>query len=151
MAVDVAALRTEWVDHEFDQTDFVVDQHQMLEWAEACGETDPRFTDPDHPDFQAHPSFTTKFGSRRVLPEDFPKFGDGFGIDGGKAVEVHRPVRAGDVLTGHSAIHDIYEKTGRSGTMVFIVHRMVFTNQDGEPVSTVDWRMIRSISGRDES
>ena len=38
---------------------------------------------------------------------------------------------------------DIYEKTGRSGLMVFIVHRMEFENQDGTPVSIVDWRLVR--------
>ena len=42
-----------------------------------------------------------------------------------------------------SKIHDIYEKTGRSGTMVFIVHRMEFSNQRGEPVSIVDWRFLQ--------
>jgi acyl dehydratase len=143
--VDVAALRADWAGREFDTTEFVVDRQQMLDWAEACGETDPRFTDPGHPDFQAHPSFTTKYGSRRVLPEGFPPIGNGRGIDGGKAVEVTGTVRPGDVLTAHSQIADIYEKTGRSGTMVFIVHRMVFTNPAGEEVATVDWRMIRSV------
>jgi len=145
--VDLEALRAEWVGWEFDRSEFVVDRQQMLDWAEACGETDPRFCDPDHADFQAHPSFTTKFSSRRVLPKGFPSIGGGRGIDGGKAVEVSGPVRAGDVLTASSHIADIYEKTGRSGTMVFIVHRMVFTNPDGDEVATVDWRMIRSMDG----
>jgi len=145
--IDLAALRADWVEHEFDRTEFVVDRQQMLDWAEACGETDPRFCDPDHPDFQAHPSFTTKFGSLRVLPEGFPRIGNGRGIDGGKAVEVTGPIRAGDVLTARSQLADIYEKTGRSGTMIFIVHRMVFSNPAGDEVATVDWRMIRSVGG----
>ena len=38
---------------------------------------------------------------------------------------------------------DVYAKTGRSGTMVFIVNRMTFSDQQGQPVATVDWRMIR--------
>jgi hypothetical protein len=41
---------------------------------------------------------------------------------------------------------DIY-KTGRSGTMLFIVHRMEFSNQRGEPVSVVDWRMVQQDRG----
>ena len=52
------------------------------------------------------------------------------------------PVRPGDKLTARSHIHDIYEKTGRSGGMLFIVHRMEFVNQRDELVSIVDWRMV---------
>jgi hypothetical protein len=39
-------------------------------------------------------------------------------------------------------VHDIYEKTGRSGTMVFIVFRTTVSNQRGETVSVVDQRMM---------
>jgi len=97
----------------------------------------------EHPDFQAHPGYTTQFLGGQVFPEDFPRIGSGWGFDGGKCVTVHAPVRAGDRLTAKSSIADIYEKTGRSGTMIFIVHRMVFTNAAGEKVSTVDWRLIQ--------
>jgi hypothetical protein len=41
-------------------------------------------------------------------------------------------------------ISEIYTKTGRSGTMIFVVNRMSFTNQHGEKVAAVDWRQIRA-------
>lgn len=141
---DAAALRERWVGAEFDRSTFTIDADRMVAWAEAVGETDPRFLDPDHDDFQAHPTFTTHCVSGRPLPEGFPAIGGRRGIDGGKAVEVHRPIRAGDVLRATATIADIYDKTGRSGTMLFIVQRMSFVNQHEEPVATVDWRMIRS-------
>ncbi|MGF1596826.1 MAG: MaoC family dehydratase N-terminal domain-containing protein [Acidimicrobiales bacterium] len=141
--LDVDGLREEWVGWEFDVATFTIDADRMVAWAEACGETDPRFLDPAHDDFQAHPTFTSHCVSNRVLPDDFPKLGSG-GIDGGKAVEVFRPVRAGDVLRGSATIAELYAKTGRSGTMIFIVQRMSFTNQNDEPVANVDWRMIRN-------
>ncbi len=141
---ELQAARDTWVGVEFDLATFTADESKMLAWANACGETDPRFTDPSHPDFQAHPTFTSHFVSRRVLPENFPKIGGPNGIDGGKAVVVHRPIRPGDVLRASTTIADIYDKTGRSGTMVFIVQRMSFFNHQDEPVSTVDWKMIRS-------
>jgi acyl dehydratase len=141
--LDIEQVKAKWVGFEFDSTEFRIDGQRMLDWAQACGETDPRFVDAKNPDFQAHPTYTAQFGARRLFPEDFPKLGRG-GFDGGKAVESHRPIRPGDVLTGTSQIADIYTKTGRSGTMIFIVHRMTFANQRGEPVSTVDWRIIRS-------
>jgi acyl dehydratase len=79
-----------------------------------------------------------------MWPDRFPRLSKGsFGFDAGKRVEVHGPIRPGDVLTARSKIHDIYEKTGRSGSMVFIVHRMEFWNQREEPVSVVDWRLVQ--------
>ncbi|MCP5027108.1 MAG: MaoC family dehydratase [Actinomycetia bacterium] len=143
--MNLAEIREQFVDVNFDVTTFTVDQQKMLDWANACGETDPRFIDPDHEDFQAQPTFTAQYSSSRMLPDDFPQIGDGRGVDGGKSIEKYAPVRPGDTLTGKAQIHDVYDKTGRSGTMVFIVHRMIFENQNGEHVSTVDWRMIRPI------
>jgi hypothetical protein len=130
-----------WVGREFDLAEFKVSEDEILDFAIAVGESEPRFTDPRHPDFQAPPTFTAKFVSRRVLPEAFPA-GSARGFDAGKTVISHAPVRAGSVLRAHSKIADVYEKTGRTGSMVFIVHRMEF-ECEGEPVSTVDWRMVR--------
>lgn len=139
---DIDTVKAQFVGQEFDHSTFTADAERMVTWAEACGETDPRFCDPDHPDFQAHPTFTSHFTAGRMLPDGFPNFG-GRGFDGGKTVEIHAPVRPGDELAAVTSIADVYTKTGRSGTMTFIVQRMRFTNQRGEPVATVDWRMVR--------
>ena len=138
----IAGMQKKWIGREFDVAEFAVKKEEMLEWAHSCGELDPRYTDPSHPDLRAPDTFTAKFVSRRTLPEAFPHIG-ARGFDAGKTVFVHAPIRAGDTLTARSKIADIYEKTGRSGPMVFIVHRMEFQNQRGELVSAVDWRMVR--------
>jgi acyl dehydratase len=143
-STEVQEAKARYVGFVFDTATFTADEAKMVAWAQACGETEPRFTDPTDSDFQAHPTFTAHFVSRRILPEDFPKIGGPRGIDGGKAVEVHQPIRPGDELKASATIADIYEKTGRSGTMTFIVQRMSFTNQRDEPVATVDWKMIRN-------
>jgi hypothetical protein len=39
-------------------------------------------------------------------------------------------------------VHDIYEKTGRSGTMNFIVFRTTVTNQRNEMVAIIDQKMM---------
>ncbi len=131
-----------WVGREFDVAEFKVSEEDIVEFAKACGEVDPRFTDPSHPDFQAPPTLPAKFVGRRILPEEFPRIGSR-GFDAGKTVTSLAPIRPGDRLTARSRIADIYEKTGRSGPMVFIVHRMEFQNQRGEDVAVVDWRMVR--------
>jgi hypothetical protein len=141
--VDLQPIRDRWVGKVFQEFDIVVDRERMLEWAITCGETDPRFIDPDHPDFQASTSFPTHINVARALPDDFDQIGSGRGIDGGKAIVWYRPMRAGDRLRVEVEISEIYAKTGRSGTMTFIVNRMTYKNADGEPVATVDWRMIR--------
>jgi N-terminal half of MaoC dehydratase len=139
--VSLSELRERWVGHEFDTAQFVVSREAALEWARACGEQDPRFLDPAHPDFQAAPTFPSHFVGRKVFPEDFPRFGLN-AFDAGKCVLVHAPIRPGDTLTAHSSIADIYEKTGRSGSMLFVVHRMAFENQRREAVSVVDWKLV---------
>jgi acyl dehydratase len=131
-----------FIGKEFDLIEFEVSEEEILTYSRLCGETDPRFSDPSHPGFQAPPTFTSKYVSRRMLPEDFPDAGMR-GFDGGKSVEVLGPVRPGDTLIARSRIADIYQKTGRSGPMVFIVHRMEFENQDGRPVSVVQSRLVR--------
>jgi len=140
--LDLAALKRDWTGFEFDTAEFEVTEQQMLDFAISCGETEARFTDPSHEDFRAPTTFTAKFSGRRMLPEEFPQLSRR-GFDAGKCVEALAPVRAGDRLTGTSTIHDIFEKTGRSGTMIFIVHRMEFRNQSDEVVSIVDWRMVQ--------
>jgi len=130
------------VGKEFDVSSFEVSTEEIVQFATFCGDTDPRFTDPTHPDFQAPPTLTAKYTAWRMLPERFRPYGQR-GFDAGKCVSVLGPIRPGDTLTAHSQLADIYEKTGRSGPMVFIVHRMEFENQRGEPVAVVDWRLVQ--------
>src|SRR3954452_17849244 len=125
---DLDALRQRWVGSQIAEAEVTIDPGRLVDWARACGESQPRFLDPHDPDFQAHPTFPTCINPGRMLPEDFPALG-GRSMDGGKAVVVHTPIRAGDALTARSVVADIYEKTGRSGTMTFIVQRTTFTNQ----------------------
>lgn len=145
--VDLQPIRDRFVGKVFDTSVFTIDAEHLVGWAVACGETESRFTDPDDPDFQAHPGYVSHFSAGRWTPDDFPQLGNGRGVDGGKAVELFAPVHAGDVLMAETSIADIYDKTGRSGTMIFVVNRMTLVNQNGIKVATVDWRQIRATDG----
>ena len=138
--VDLEEVRAEFLGKPFDYATFTMKGETMASFAKACGETAPHFTDPSAPDFRAVPNYTTRFHGTRAMPEGFPKLGLPF--DGGKTVEALAPIRGGDVLTASSEIADLFEKSGRSGKMTFVVHRMRFTNQDDELVSIVDWKML---------
>ena len=142
--MELAELKEKFTGWFFDEVDFEIDAHELAEFAIACGETGSRFTDPADPDFQAAPSYPARFHGQGQLPEGFPLTMEN-SFDGGKTVERLAPIRPGDVLIARSHIHDIFEKTGRSGGMMFVVHRMEFTNQDEVLVSVVDWKMIRKL------
>jgi hypothetical protein len=45
-------------------------------------------------------------------------------------------------LVGKSHLHDIYEKTGRTGRMIFLVSRMELYDPNQTLVSIVDSRMV---------
>ena len=80
MAVDIEKLKKDWVGIEFDTAEFEVKEHEVLDYAASCGEVEPRYTDPSHPDFQAPPNFTARFSGRRIMPEAFPRIGRGFSV-----------------------------------------------------------------------
>lgn len=89
----------------------------------------------------APPSFVLRMRGKRFMPRNLPDLGRS-GFDAGKDMELGAPVRVGDVLTTVSTVHDLYEKTGRSGRMSFLVLRSVITNQRGEQVAVIDQRMM---------
>ena len=106
------------------------------------------YTDPaaaargPHGGLIAPPTFAVSLRGTHFMPRDMPQHLGRNGFDAGKDIEIGAPIRAGDVLTASSTVHDIYEKTGRSGTMVFIVFRTEVTNQRGETVAIVDQKMM---------
>ena len=141
MQVDIEELKSKYLNLEFDRKDFVLDPDKVVTVAKMSGETLPQFCDPEHPDFQAPPAFIASLASGRHLPVDFPKIG-GVPMDGGKAVTVLKPVRPGTPLTGRTHLHDIYDKSGRSGRMIFLVSRMEIFDESGEHVATSDSRQV---------
>jgi hydroxyacyl-ACP dehydratase HTD2-like protein with hotdog domain len=55
-------------------------------------------------------------------------------MDGGTEIEFFVPIRVGDTLTGRSKITNIYQKEGRTGSLIFVVRETTYTNQRGEVV-----------------
>lgn len=138
--MEIEDLKQRFLNLDFDERHFEVKQDDMLGFAAACGETAPRYSDAGHPDFQAAPTFCARFHGRRMLPGDFPQIG--IPLDAGKCVMPQRPLRAGAKLVGRSHLHDIYEKTGRTGRMIFLVSRMELYDESEALVSIVDSRLV---------
>ena len=130
------------VGQEFDHSVFPpVTAEQIVAYARACGETDPRWTQPG-PRLVAPPTFALSLRGRHFMPKHMPTSLGQHMFDAGKDVEVGEPVVPGDVLTSISTVHDVYEKTGRSGRMTFVVFRTTVTNQRQETVAAVDQKMM---------
>ncbi|MGD8416386.1 MAG: MaoC family dehydratase N-terminal domain-containing protein [Pseudomonadales bacterium] len=138
--IDIDALREAWVGVQFEERELELEAEKMAEYAKACGELAPCYTDPADPDFEAPPTFASSLQRGRGLPDDFPKM-PGLGMDAGKAVEAFAPIRPGP-KTSRTHMHEIYTKTGRSGRMIFLVIRMALYDPDGTHVANADTRVV---------
>ena len=140
-AIDVAALRDQFLGKVFDEYVFTLDALMLVQYAKSCVETASKYTDPKDSDFQAPPTIASSFNPRQDYPDNFPSF-EGLGMDAGKSVELERPMRAGEEITATTALHDIYTKSGRSGRMVFFVNRMTMKNPKGEILGSSDTSVV---------
>jgi len=134
---------------EFDRAEHEpVTTKELISFARALGETHPSYTEPG-PDLVAHPTFCVRFKGQRFFPDTLPenlRFRMSF--DAGKDIMLGPPIRPGDRITVVSTLHEVYEKTGRTGSMVFVVVRFTMTNQSGETVAVVDNRfMYKGLEG----
>ena len=139
--LDLDAIREKFLNQDFDENTFTLDAAKLADYAAARGELAACYTDPEHADFQAPPTFPSSLSPGRRLPEGFPEL-PGMGMDAGKAVAPINPIRPDMVITGKTHLHDVYSKTGRSGRMTFFVTRMALYDQTGQPLATADTRVV---------
>ena len=60
----------------------------------------------------------------------------------GQSYEPLAPIRPGDSLKAVVRIADMYEKTGRSGGMLFVIRETTFTNQDNLDVAKIRHSLV---------
>ena len=140
MDADIQTLRDQFLNKSFDEKSFDIDPAVTCGYAKLSGELSDRYLDPEHPDFQAPPTYIACLSGRRSMPEDFPRFG--FGMDAGKGIECFSPIRPGQTIVGRTHLYDIYTKTGRAGRMVFVVTRIEFYDETGAHVANSDSRTV---------
>jgi acyl dehydratase len=135
----------------FENTDPVPVTGEMIAtFCQAIGENNPIHTDPEaarsgpYRGLTAPPSFAVTFRNGRHFFEHIPRFGKQ-GFDAGKDVEFIAPIHPGDSITLSSHVKEIYEKTGRTGSMAFVIVRTTLKNQHGEEVAHIDHRFMNRI------
>ncbi len=90
----------------------------------------------------APPTLCSIFVREVQLPDIGLEFGS-VQMHAGQRVQPVAPIYAGDRLTASSHLKEVYSKTGRSGTMVFVVWETTFRNQYGEVVAEVQESFAR--------
>ena len=127
---------------------FEVGREHIRQFADAIGDPNPIYRDSaaaraaGHPDVIAPPTFLTVLGFR--FGADSPVVDPALGLNyalvvhGEQRFELHRPVRAGDVLTSVSRVADI-RAAGRNELMTMVTE---VTDAAGERVATTTSTLV---------
>jgi acyl dehydratase len=125
-----------------------VTAQQIKDYCAALGETDPLSTDEaaakagPYGRLIAPPTFVLILRTGRDFFDHIPRLGN-MQMDAGRDLEFLAPVKEGDRLHMVSQVKEIYEKTGRSGAMAFVVIRSTIYNQHNQAVSHVDHHFMQ--------
>ena len=113
-----------------------VEAGHLKRFADAIGDPNPRWLE------EAPPTFLVALAPASYHAPEAEEYGKGW-LNGGNRFELVEPVRAGDRIAATSKIADVYEKSGSSGNLLFIVFETAYTNQRGVVVARVRGTAIR--------
>ena len=122
-----------------------VERGRIKEFARAIGDLNPLYVDDavggasPWGDVIAPPTFPITFrneagdsGALRDLGVDISRL-----LHGEQEFEIHRQIVPGETFVCRTRIVDMYEKTGRSGPMAFVVRETAVTDRTNEIVATI--------------
>ncbi len=132
-----ASIDKKWIGHELPSSVLPIERGRLRFFAKAIGETDPVYVDvaaaraKGYSDLPAPPTFlfAAEFdsGASDLLLATL-QIPIGNLLHGEQSFTYHRPACAGDTVTVHSRISDIYDK--KNGTLQFVVRNSHALNQD---------------------
>ena len=128
---------------EYPETTFEVEKGKIKEFARAIGDKSPIFHKEEAAKAEGFdglalpPTFPTVFamtgGMMMKVIADL-KINMVKMLHGGQEYTYHKPIKPGDIIKGKTKIANIFEKSGKGGSMDFIVLETTYTNQNGEKV-----------------
>ena len=138
-------INTGLVGKEYPPFVVTVERGKIKEFARAIGDANPFYLDDrvgqasEWGDIIAPPTFATTFRDEtadttavlRELGTDISRV-----LHGEQEFELFRPLQPGQTYVCRTRIVDIYEKTGRSGAMAFVVRETAITDRQNEIVAT---------------
>jgi acyl dehydratase len=128
---------------EYPEFSFEVEKGKIREFARAVGDKSPVFYDEKAAKEEGFeglvlpPTFPTVFAmAGGLLDKIVPDLNISFVkvLHGGQEYQYFKPIKPGDTVTGKVRIANIFEKSGKGGTMDFFVLETTYTNQNGEKV-----------------
>jgi hypothetical protein len=117
-------------------TEATVEAGHLERFAEAIGDSNPRWRS------EAPPTFLVAMAPVSMHLAEAEEYGKGW-LNGGNRFEYLEPVRVGDRITATGRIADVYEKSGSSGSLLFIIFETDYVNQDGRTVARLRGTAIR--------
>lgn len=135
---------------EFSLGIFPVTASDIRAFAEAVGDLNPLYLDPEaarlagYPNVIAPPTFCMHMRGGRMLPE-VPLEPGLTSLHAGQEFEFYDEICAGQTYTAVGKLVEVYEKTGRSGPLGVIVREMAVKDAAGQTVIVLRERqMVRS-------
>lgn len=125
---------------------FKVDREEINRFAEVLGDANPLWTDEayalksKHQGLVAMPTYLSCLNpfhhglARPAAYTDFP-----IRASAGDEAEFYSPIRPGDMITVTERFIDVYEKSGKRGSLLFFIDERTYTNQKGELVGKTHW------------
>ncbi len=113
-----------------------VEAGQLRRFVEAIDDPNPRWLE------EAPPTFLVALAPAMLHLAEAEEYGKGW-LNGGNRFEYHAPVKVGDTVTATGHIAEVYEKSGSSGDLLFIVFETEYVNQRGERVARLRGTAIR--------
>jgi len=117
-------------------TEATVEAGHLKRFAEAIGDDNPRWNT------EAPPTFLVALAPVSLHLSEAEEYGKGW-LNGGNRFEYFEPVRVGDQVTATGKVADVYEKTGASGSLLFIIFETDYVNQHGRTVARLRGTAIR--------
>lgn len=122
-----------------------VERGKIKEFARALGDLNPFYLDDrvgqasEWGDIIAPPTFATTFRDEATAEAMLRDLGTDISrvLHGEQEFELARPIQPGQTYVCRSRVVDIYEKTGKSGPMAFVVRETAITDRHNEIVGTM--------------
>ena len=113
-----------------------VEAGHLKRFAEAIGDQNPRWLQ------EAPPTFLVALAPTSMHLAEAEEYGKGW-LNGGNRFEYLEPVKVGDRITATQRVADVYEKSGSSGSLLFIIFETEYVNQHGRTVAQLRGTGIR--------
>src|SRR2546426_3043494 len=114
----------------------IVEAGHLKRFTEAIGDPNPRWNT------EAPPTYLVALVPVSMHLAEAEEYGKGW-LNGGNRFEYVEPVRVGDRITATGRVADVYEKTGSSGSLLFIIFETDYVNQHGRTVARLRGTAIR--------